>query len=455
MNSNDALSKMNIVSAFVDQIKTLKNTKQCLNLAISKLSIFDVSDSYINVTRNGMGLEWESEIPGNSKFDLILGDLPFGLRRIDFQVGDKKLKIRENWTIILGSLKYLMPDGIAIFLVEPIAFGSNEGIKFEETLNSKGYFVNAILNAPEGLLKPETATTPVFVVISANAVKSIFIAELLNEKQSRVIANNYLSSTVANGDLKSGILLPEKSFHSFNRIKIKQQIEKLETQYKEYEEYTLGELAVEINHVKSGDKLNEKNNSIYIPKIGNSPVISKISDAKIKHHNYFQVVLSEKAINGYVSAFFRSDIGKLILDSLTSGTFIPHLNKRELEQALIALPTYEDQTKILGTQGKLHDLKHAIDIFDAELALNPNSSSSILSELDGMLDAIGGLTEIDKIHGIIRQGESKNIEYKETLSLDVRKKTKEKYIELSALKTVVAFLNTEGGTLLIGVQDNG
>ncbi len=147
MNSNDALSKMDIVSAFADEIKTLKNVKQCLNLAISNLSIFDVSDSCINVMRNGMGLEWESEISSNSKFDLILGDLPFGLRRIDFQVGDKKIKIRENWTIILGSLKYLMPDGIAIFLVEPIAFGSNEGVKFEETLNSEGYFVNAILNA--------------------------------------------------------------------------------------------------------------------------------------------------------------------------------------------------------------------------------------------------------------------------------------------------------------------
>ncbi len=37
----------------------------------------------------------------------------------------------------------------------------------------------------------------------------------------------------------------------------------------------------------------------------------------------------------------------------------------------------------------------------------------------------------------------------------VRKQTKEKYIELSALKTIVAFLNTEGGVLLLGVSDDG
>jgi predicted HTH transcriptional regulator len=50
---------------------------------------------------------------------------------------------------------------------------------------------------------------------------------------------------------------------------------------------------------------------------------------------------------------------------------------------------------------------------------------------------------------LARSGESKIIEYKESFSLDIRKGSKEKYIELSALKTIVAFLNTNGGTLLV------
>ncbi|MCF6254265.1 MAG: hypothetical protein L3J38_05900, partial [Thiomicrorhabdus sp.] len=182
MNNSDMAPKMNIVSAFVEEIQTLKNTKQCLNLAISN---FDALHSTDNVVHNGMGLEWESQVPKNSKFDLIIGYPPLGLKKIDFKHKNKKLKVRENWSIILTSLKYLLPDGIAIFLVEPMAFSSNEGVKFEELLNSEGYFVNAILNAPEDLLKPETAITPVIVAISDNLVKSIFVAELLNQKQSR------------------------------------------------------------------------------------------------------------------------------------------------------------------------------------------------------------------------------------------------------------------------------
>lgn len=65
------------------------------------------------------------------------------------------------------------------------------------------------------------------------------------------------------------------------------------------------------------------------------------------------------------------------------------------------------------------------------------------------------LSEEDQIILLIPKGESKNLEFKETFSLDVRKGTKEKHIEKSALKTVGAFLNSAGGELLIGVNDDG
>ena len=61
----------------------------------------------------------------------------------------------------------------------------------------------------------------------------------------------------------------------------------------------------------------------------------------------------------------------------------------------------------------------------------------------------------------INNGESKTVEFKETLSLDVRKKKdksykpiKENYIELAVLKTIAGFLNSEGGELFIGVNDH-
>lgn len=56
---------------------------------------------------------------------------------------------------------------------------------------------------------------------------------------------------------------------------------------------------------------------------------------------------------------------------------------------------------------------------------------------------------------LISGGESKTLEFKQTLSWDTRKEEKAKYIENSALKTIAAFLNTDGGTLIVGVNDDG
>lgn len=52
-------------------------------------------------------------------------------------------------------------------------------------------------------------------------------------------------------------------------------------------------------------------------------------------------------------------------------------------------------------------------------------------------------------------GESVTMEYKATLRWDVEKRVKNDDLEQVVVKTIAAFLNTEGGYLLIGVQDDG
>ncbi|MBN2181440.1 MAG: ATP-binding protein [Sedimentisphaerales bacterium] len=51
--------------------------------------------------------------------------------------------------------------------------------------------------------------------------------------------------------------------------------------------------------------------------------------------------------------------------------------------------------------------------------------------------------------------ESLYLEFKETLEFDIGIKEKNPELIKSSLKTIAAFLNTEGGTLLIGISDNG
>lgn len=55
---------------------------------------------------------------------------------------------------------------------------------------------------------------------------------------------------------------------------------------------------------------------------------------------------------------------------------------------------------------------------------------------------------------LLQKGEGFYVEFKETLRYDVRKGEASREIEKMTLKTIVAFLNSEGGTLLIGANDN-
>jgi Putative DNA-binding domain len=440
---------MSIISAFVQEWILCVNPKEVLHIKASTFNFFPDFHS-LKIQE----IDAAQNIPKNIFYDLILGDLPFGMNSVDWNDGVKIIKAQRNWLEILKSLMSLEENGTALFVLEPLGFSTSKGVVFENELNERGFFVNAFINCPEKILLPETAITPVLVVLSKKQSNRLFVAELLDDSQAREVVRAYFSN-IDEGNLICGKYIKDSDYSGFHRIKIKEQIERLETQYKTYEERSLGGLALEINYVKTGEQFQERDNAIYIPKIGNSQVICKIEDAKLKHQNYFQVVLSDSVSNEYVASFFRSTLGKLVIDSLTSKTFIPHLNKKDIEQALVALPSLDEQKSIVRTHNKLHDLKTAIDGFDSELAINPTSSSSILGQLDMMLEAIGSLTDADKVRSIVREGETKYVEFKETLSLCTRTQTKNKELEHSTLKNIVAFLNTDGGKLLIGVSDDG
>ncbi|BAY86227.1 putative transcriptional regulator [Calothrix parasitica NIES-267] len=63
--------------------------------------------------------------------------------------------------------------------------------------------------------------------------------------------------------------------------------------------------------------------------------------------------------------------------------------------------------------------------------------------------------DFSPIKELIKLPESPNLEYKSTLKWDVNKNCKNENLKFSALKTIAAFLNSDGGTLIIGVKDNG
>ena len=61
----------------------------------------------------------------------------------------------------------------------------------------------------------------------------------------------------------------------------------------------------------------------------------------------------------------------------------------------------------------------------------------------------------NQIKEIIKQGEGAHLEFKSTLRYDLKKKKINKLLEKVVLKSIAAFNNSDGGLLLIGVDDAG
>lgn len=72
-----------------------------------------------------------------------------------------------------------------------------------------------------------------------------------------------------------------------------------------------------------------------------------------------------------------------------------------------------------------------------------------------MVHSASGRVLTKDVMDLIMEGESQFLEFKETLRYDTRKGEVSKEIEKMVMKTILGFLNADGGTLIIGVADDG
>jgi DNA-binding response OmpR family regulator len=96
--------------------------------------------------------------------------------------------------------------------------------------------------------------------------------------------------------------------------------------------------------------------------------------------------------------------------------------------------------------------KTVIDAADTEEDLKPRIEERQLRRFLTTIRKIGDLRPIPEL---IKLPESPWLEYKSTLQWDINQNRKNEELRLNILKSIAAFLNCEGGTLIIGVGDNG
>ena len=438
-----------VVTEFIDEFATRIDPQRSLSISISKDRVLEYQSADMHLS----GVDWSASLDQDCKVGFIVIDLPLGMVRKEATIGSATLKVRENWIQLAKAVRLLDEDGYCIGLVEPSGFGISEGQRFLSALKEEGCEPCGIFNTPQKLLE-STSIRPVLVIFRRGQADNIMVAELEEESQARRIAGSFLRRE-AGGSLAKGIYLEGRTFSGFESFRAKLQIEKLQTQYKQYQAIALGDLAVEVNCVKQGEQFEDKENSIYVPMLGTTFPTYNLNWVSVSHHNVIQVVLPQSTRSRYLSTYFNSSLGFLTLHSLRVGGTIPKIRKSDLERAHIALPSLDEQDEIVSAHDRIEELTETVAEFSNDLSLNPNSAKALLEKIEVMLEQLHGLTDSDRIMRLVREGESGTAEFKESFSLDVKKGGKSRDVEVSALKTIVGFLNTKGGVLLLGISDDG
>ncbi len=385
---------------------------------------------------------------------------------------------------ISGRLDCLTQNGIS-FVLMPSYEISLSNKNFVKKLGEKGFYINGVLRLPEGFLRPDTGIRPLLVCVTRKETPYSLFAEFegweanLFDQFSGLCVNllniifldwNQLETVqidepivtnetddIEGEDLWNGIYSDFDEFIGFEYWKINDELERINSDYKHFKPYKFLDLIKQMKIIRSGETHNGINeNCIYLPIIGNQEVISSISEFKIKPHNYAQILLDTMIVDrDYLISFLNSKIGQLKINAAKniSNQVIPKLSKAKIENIEIRIPDLQTQKKLLEGVTKVKKIYSTVERIKNDIELNPLSSKDI-EKLDAILNSMSEFSIQDLLRKTISIGENKTTEFKETLSLDKKTQQKNKLLEHSALKNIVGFLNSDGGTLLVGVSDN-
>ena len=169
---------------------------------------------------------------------------------------------------------------------------------------------------------------------------------------------------------------------------------------------------------------------------------------------------TDEVLLDYLLHFLRSKNGdmKLKLASFQQKYIFGVVEKDySWKDISIPLPEIQDQKVIASALNKTKNMYDRIQTLETNLLTNPINAQEADAELKDMISRLEMISDVEKILQLIekRGRENTTVELKQTLRLDIKTNNSEKHIETSALKTIPAFMNTDGGILLIGVSDDG
>lgn len=351
----------------------------------------------------------------------------------------------------------LSTEGVMLLPTFTQGLSTRNGEKCIAALNERGLDLRGYLELPTGMFG--AGAKLLLAVISRGSFDDTFLFSLndLSSTFEARSAANFLIRHLA-GDPEAPLDSCKKNaFSGFANFYLRKEITTVLSNDRNFERKKMSDLVEGIrkydpSETSLGDNAMLLNTVATVSK--KDVAFGSLEDANPKHR-YFRVDLNPEIDRDYAVSFFNTELGKKILLSASTGSTIPTLSAKGILALEIPCPPKDVQVRISKANRSLKTLFDQMNKLNQELVYNPKNVDNIQDDLSKLLESIGRLGIVDKIKSEIRTGEGKHLEFKQTLSLCVREKQKKDYVEHAILKTLCGFMNTDGGVLLVGVDDDG
>ncbi|MHA6263694.1 GmrSD restriction endonuclease domain-containing protein [Arenibacterium sp. CAU 1754] len=180
-------------------------------------------------------------------------------------------------------------------------------------------------------------------------------------------------------------------------------------------------------------------------------------------NSYLKIASSKNYHHFFPRAFVRkhgSDAETPYANSIVNITLVSaELNKKRIgaKAPSVYLADFADENSELkhALSSHLIELDDASVVQDDFTAFLKRRSEVLYAEILKRIEPSEAPAQIDPIHEMILEGEGQLVEFKSTLRYDMRTGEVNKKLEHVVAKTVAAFMNSDGGSLFIGVDDHG
>ena len=309
----------------------------------------------------------------NVRYDYICSFPPFNLR-----TEIKKKRINYSEELFFESSRNLSDNGMLLFLF-PLNFCYNKN--FKQRLLDEGVTVNGMFFLEQGSHLPTTSIGSCLIIANKGSSKKTFAANLSNSEVNKTIYNNYQNSKEGK-IIELGKYVDFQKFISLEYLIAEKKLLDI-SKRTGFSAISLPELVISFNTISPKSKeIEHVSNTIYIPRIGNSPVVLDPSEFKIKKHNYIRVVLKNTVDSIYLSNYLNNYPGNISLESSLTGAVIKNRTIQSLKHITLFIPAkLSDQHNFINANSKIENLLINLKDLKNNLWFSPKKILDISNEI--------------------------------------------------------------------------